>query len=271
LFQGACVAKQRPGPHDVGRSRGEEGTAHVYCRPEQPTCIEAECCLQFSRLDDRTMATLSRPASLAARQRSLVRIRKTAAGCTRCPLFRNATQTVFGEGRADSRVMFVGEQPGDREDIEGHPFVGPAGLLLRDAITRAGLAMSDVYLTNAVKHFKWEPRGKRRIHKRPDQREAAACRVWLDDEIALVKPRALIVLGATAASVLLPPGLRVMRDRGRIARSPLAEYVALTVHPSAILRVPDRDARHAALDAFVADLRKAAAWLARNGATPSTG
>jgi DNA polymerase len=217
------------------------------------------------------MATPTRPDSLAARQRSLERIRRTAADCTRCPLFRHATQTVFGEGRAGARVMFVGEQPGDREDLEGHPFVGPAGLLLREAITRAGLAIPDVYLTNAVKHFKWEPRGKRRIHKRPDHREAAACRLWLDDEIALVKPRALIVLGATAASVLLPPGLRVMRDRGRVAGSPLADYVVLTVHPSAILRVPDRDARHAALDAFVADLRKAAAWLARNRPKSSMG
>jgi len=217
------------------------------------------------------MAALTRPASLATRQRSLERVRKSAGGCTRCPLFTNATQTVFGEGRAGARVMFVGEQPGDREDVEGRPFVGPAGVLLRDAITRAGLVMSDVYLTNAVKHCKWEPRGKRRIHKRPVQREAAACRLWLDDEIALVKPRVLVVLGATAASVLLPPGLRVMRDRGRVAGSPLAEYVTLTVHPSAILRVPDREARHAALDAFVADLRKAAAWLTRTRARPSTG
>jgi DNA polymerase len=237
-------------------------------------CIEAdgpECGLHFLAVDDRTMPTPTRAASLATRQRSLERIRRSAAGCTRCPLFMNATQTVFGEGRAGSRVMFVGEQPGDREDIDGHPFVGPAGQLLRDAIIRAGLVMPDVYLTNAVKHFKWEPRGKRRIHKRPDQREAAACRLWLDDEIALVKPRALIVLGATAASVLLPAGVRVMRDRGRISGSPLAEYVVLTVHPSAILRVPDRDERHAALDAFVAELRKVASWLARNTATPSTG
>jgi DNA polymerase len=159
--------------------------------------------------------------------------------------------------------MFVGEQPGDREDIVGRPFVGPAGLLLRDAIAKAGLAEKDVYMTNAVKHFKWEPRGKRRIHKRPDQQEAAACRPWLDKEISLVKPRALVVLGATAAGVLLPSGLRVMRDRGRVAGSTLAEYVALTVHPSSILRVPDRAARHAAMDAFVRDLGNVARWLSR--------
>jgi DNA polymerase len=218
------------------------------------------------------MAMIKKPSgSSAARETSLAKVRKAAASCTRCPLFKNATQTVFGEGKVAARVMLVGEQPGDREDLEGRPFVGPAGMLLRDAIARAGLPINDVYVTNAVKHFKWEPRGKRRIHKRPDQQEAEACRLWLDQEIALVRPRALVVLGATAAGVLLPRGLRVMRDRGRIAKSPLAEYVSLTVHPSALLRVPDREARHAAIDQFVADLRKVATWLAKLGTTPNRG
>jgi DNA polymerase len=195
------------------------------------------------------------PRSATSRAARLARTRRSARTCQRCPLWAHATQTVFGEGLVDARIMLIGEQPGDREDLAGHPFVGPAGRVLHEALTRAGLADEDVYITNAVKHFKWEPRGKRRIHKRPNQQEAAACRLWLDQEIALVRPRAIIALGATAASMVVAPSVRVTRDRGRPLESPLAPLVTVTVHPSAILRVPERAARHAALAELVRDLR----------------
>lgn len=205
----------------------------------------------------------TRSASLRARALAWQRERRRARVCRRCPLWEHATQTVFGEGPVDAAVMLVGEQPGDSEDREGRPFVGPAGRLLRTAIARAGLNEATVYVTNAVKHFKWEPRGKRRIHKRPDQQEAAACRAWLDEEIALVRPRAIVAMGATAAAVLVAPDVRVTRDRGRALASSLAPLVIVTVHPSSILRVPDRAARHAALEAFVRDLGVVARGRAR--------
>jgi DNA polymerase len=201
-----------------------------------------------------------RPITAAGRKGQLDDARDEARSCRRCPLWKTGTQTVFGEGRINAGVMLVGEQPGDREDIEGHPFVGPAGLLLHAALEEAGLSERHVYLTNAVKHFKWIPRGKRRIHKRPDQQEAAACFAWLEREIALVKPRIVVALGATAASVLAPRGTRVMRDRGKLLESPLGVRLMVTVHPASILRVPDRDARHAARRQFVRDLRAAATF-----------
>jgi uracil-DNA glycosylase family protein len=157
--------------------------------------------------------------------------------------------------------MFVGEQPGDVEDLAGEPFVGPAGQLLREALAEAGIDVSAVYLTNAVKHFKWRRQGKRRIHEKPNREEILACRTWLDQEIALVKPRAIVALGATAAGVILGPGVRVTRDRGRLFPSPLAELVTLTVHPSSILRAPDSAARALARQQFVDDLRAIAARL----------
>jgi uracil-DNA glycosylase len=195
-----------------------------------------------------------RKPSRSPRQRWL-ELRDEAQTCQRCDLWKRATQTVFGAGAAKPRLMLVGEQPGDVEDREGEPFVGPAGRLLREALADAGLDLADVYLTNAVKHFKWEPRGKRRIHKKPNAAEMLACRYWLDQEIASLKPQGIVALGATAAQIVLGPAARVTRDRARPLASSLAPLVTLTVHPSSILRAPDSEARAAAYAAFVADLR----------------
>jgi DNA polymerase len=190
-----------------------------------------------------------------AKRRSLSSLRKMAEGCRRCDLWKRGTQTVFGEGAARARLMLVGEQPGDQEDLAGEPFVGPAGQLLREALAEAGLDSAEVYLTNAVKHFKWEPRGKRRIHQRPNREEVLACRMWLDEEIAAVNPAIIVALGATAAGTLLGASARVTRDRGKFFPSTLAGWIAVTVHPSSILRAPDSASRRAARDAFVADLK----------------
>jgi uracil-DNA glycosylase len=199
-----------------------------------------------------------------ARERALNKIRREAEACRRCDLWRRATQTVFGAGTVAARLMFVGEQPGDQEDLAGEPFVGPAGRLLREALEEAGIDLKDVYLTNAVKHFKWEARGKRRIHERPNREEILACRMWLDQEIAYVRPAILVALGATAASVVLGPAARVSRDRAKRFASPLAPFVTLTVHPSSILRAPDSAARLAARKQFVDDLRTIARELKRS-------
>jgi uracil-DNA glycosylase len=196
------------------------------------------------------------PAELA-----LARTRRAARDCRQCDLWKCGTQTVFGKGPVGSSIMFVGEQPGDVEDIAGEPFVGPAGQLLREALTEAGIDVDAVYLTNAVKHFKWRRQGKRRIHERPNREEILACRSWLDQEIAQVKPRAIVALGATAAGVILGSGVRVTRDRAKPFPSPLAELVTLTVHPSSILRAPDSAARTLARRQFVDDLRTIAAKL----------
>jgi uracil-DNA glycosylase len=192
---------------------------------------------------------------VAPHPRSLTEARQEAMTCHRCDLWRLGTQTVFGAGRKKARFMLVGEQPGDAEDKAGEPFVGPAGQLLRESLAEAGIPLSDVYLTNAVKHFKWEPRGKRRIHAKPDRTEILACHVWLEAEIAFVKPRAIVALGATAAAAMLGPRVKVTRDRGKPIDSALAPLVTVTVHPSSILRAPDSDARAAARAQFVADLR----------------
>lgn len=192
----------------------------------------------------------------------LTAVRQEAAHCRRCPLWQRGTQTVFGAGPLRARFMLVGEQPGDVEDREGVPFVGPAGRLLRDALDEAGIPLADVYLTNAVKHFKWVARGKRRIHEKPNREEILACRLWLDEEMALVRPDAIVALGATAAS-LIAPGAKVTKDRGRAIPSPLAGLVSVTVHPSSILRAPDSAARATARKQFVADLRAIARRLAR--------
>lgn len=182
--------------------------------------------------------------------------REQAAECQACPLWRDATQTVFGEGRAHARIMLVGEQPGDREDIEGHPFVGPAGRVLDEAIERAEIDRAQVFTTNAVKHFKYRPRGKRRIHQKPSVAELTACRKWLESEVELVKPELIVGLGATAAHSLLGRATPVGANRGTVIESELlAKPVLVTVHPSSILRERDSQARHAALDAFVEDLR----------------
>ena len=192
---------------------------------------------------------------------TLTRVRDDAKNCRACDLYKHATQAVFGEGPAKATVMLIGEQPGDAEDLSGHPFVGPAGQLLDRALADAGIDRRAVYLTNAVKHFKFEPRGKRRIHKKPRASEIAACRPWLDAEIALVKPRVIVCLGATAAQALLGKSFKVTAHRGVFVPSPLAPRVLATVHPSSILRAPDAEARRTEMRRFVSDLRVAAGEL----------
>jgi DNA polymerase len=191
---------------------------------------------------------------------TLAKLREAAAGCKACPLWKTGTQTVFGEGTANAEVMFVGEQPGDREDIEGRPFVGPAGRLFDEALEEAGIDRKLAYVTNAVKHFKWTPRGKRRIHQKPSWSEIAASRPWLDAELAVVKPDVLVPMGATAAQALLGKQFRVTRDRGSPIESELAPVVIATIHPSAILRAQDED-REREYRALVEDLRTVAQAL----------
>ena len=184
----------------------------------------------------------------------LEELREEAAGCRACDLWRTGTQTVFGDGRGKAEVVMVGEQPGDREDVEGRPFVGPAGRVLDEALEQVGIDRDLVYLTNVVKHFKWRPRGKRRIHQKPNAEEIKACRPWLDAELEVVHPRVLVCLGSVAAQALLGRQFRVTRERGHFVESPLAERVLATVHPSSILRAPDAEARSSAMGDFVADL-----------------
>src|SRR5713101_1129490 len=200
------------------------------------------------------MAAPSSAASLIPPRPMLASLRRAAAGCRACPLWKRGTQTVFGEGPRGAKLFFVGEQPGDREDIEGHPFVGPAGRLLDACLEEAGIDRREVYVTNVVKHFKWEPRGKKRIHQKPNSTEIAACRPWLEAELAVVKPKALVCLGATAAQALFGPSFRVTKSRGRLFPSPLAPLAAATIHPSAILRAPDSQARRLETRRFVRDL-----------------
>jgi len=195
--------------------------------------------------------------------RSLRTLRQAAAECRGCPLWKDATQTVFGEGPRKARLMLVGEQPGDREDIEGEPFVGPAGRILAQALEGAEIDRGEVYLTNAVKHFKWRPRGKRRLHQTPRAGEVEACKPWLEAELDVVRPLALLALGATAAKALYGSSVRVTRDRGKPIDSPLAPFAALTIHPSAILRLRDHDEREDALAGLVEDLRFVAGEMAK--------
>ncbi len=190
---------------------------------------------------------------------TLPKLREAAAGCRACDLYKTGTQTVFGEGTKTAEVMFVGEQPGDQEDLEGRPFVGPAGRLLDRAMEEAGIDRSLAYVTNVVKHFKFQVRGKRRIHQKPNWAEMTACRPWLDAELAVIQPRVLVCLGATAAQALLGRQFRVTRQRGQLIDSPLAPSVMATVHPSAILRAEEREKEFAA---FVDDLRTIAGVIA---------
>ena len=196
-------------------------------------------------------------------ERSVTGLRRVAAGCQACDLWKHATQTVFGEGPASARIMLVGEQPGDKEDLAGHPFVGPAGRLLDKGLREAGIKRNQVYVTNVVKHFKWSPdeRGKRRIHKKPRSSEIEACRPWLDAEIRLVKPEIIVCLGATAAQALLGKTFSVTRQRGQLVESTLAPNVIATVHPSSILRARDEVSRQLQIREFVADLKKVASLL----------
>jgi DNA polymerase len=200
-------------------------------------------------------------AGLIPNEPNVEELRKAAAECTACPLYANATQTVFGEGPEQARVMFVGEQPGDSEDLAGHPFVGPAGKLLDRCMKEAGIDRSRAYVTNAVKHFKWVPRGTRRIHSKPSSMEIAACFPWLEAEIAAVKPRVVVALGATAAQALFGKAFRVTKERGRLIPSRFAPYALATVHPSSLLRAPDEESRHREMRLFVEDLKKIAEVL----------
>jgi len=200
-------------------------------------------------------------ADLVPPRPTLPKLRDAAADCRACPLWEQATQTVFGAGRRSSSAMFVGEQPGDREDLEGAPFVGPAGRILDEALQLAGIDRRAAYVTNAVKHFKWEPRGKRRIHAKPSWSELSACRPWLEAELDVVRPRVLVCLGASAAQALLGRDFRVTRQRGEWLESDLAEHVTATIHPSAILRQRDDESRQREMEAFVRDLKLVASVL----------
>jgi len=206
---------------------------------------------------------LSPATSKVPDQLSLPALREAAAGCRACDLYKTGTQTVFGEGAEHAQVMFVGEQPGDREDREGKPFVGPAGRVLDEALEEAGIDRKHVYITNAVKHFKWKPQGKRRLHQKPNAAEINACRPWLDAEIAVVRPHLLVLLGATAAQALLGRDFRVSVQRGQLMERPGLPPMIATVHPSSILRAPDDETREIEMRAFVQDLKRVAKHLQR--------
>ena len=195
-------------------------------------------------------------APLIPEHPTITKLQKAAADCRACDLWKLGTQTVFGEGAPNSRVIFVGEQPGDQEDIQGHPFVGPAGKILDKALAEAGIDRQEVYVTNAVKHFKWEPRGKRRIHKKPNSLEIAACKPWLEAEIDVIRPEVIVCLGATAAQALFGRQFKVSTERGKFVESTLAPYVMTTVHPSSLLRAPDEETRHREMRRFIEDLTR---------------
>ena len=204
------------------------------------------------------MPSKSSAGALIPPRPTLSSLKAAAADCQACDLWKRGTQTVFGDGSRRANVLFIGEQPGNEEDLTGKPFVGPAGKLFDNALEEAGIDRKQTYVTNVVKHFKWEPRGKRRIHKKPNAVEIAACRPWLEAEIALVKPEVIVALGATAAQALLGPKFRVTKQRGQFIESTLAPYVMATVHPSSILRAPDDETRHLEYRRFVDDLKKVA-------------
>ncbi len=218
--------------------------------------VRVESMMQRSVSKGRDEEEEWRPAP-APESSSLAEVAKAACACTACPLYKRATQTVFGEGPKGARIMLIGEQPGDSEDLTGKPFVGPAGQLMDRALVEAGIDRKEVYVTNVVKHFKWEPRGKRRIHQKPNSRDIAACRPWLEAELRLVKPAVVVCLGATAAQTIFGSAFRVTRERGKVLSSPLASAVVATVHPSSLLRQPDEESRAREYLHFVADLRVA--------------
>jgi DNA polymerase len=206
-------------------------------------------------------AELPGAAEFIPKRASLSELREVVQECRGCPLYRNATQAVFGEGPERARIVLIGEQPGDQEDRQGRPFVGPAGRILDRALQAAGIVRRIVYVTNAVKHFSFEPRGKARIHKRPRPGEIRACRSWLDAELRALKPEGVVLLGATAAQSLLGPSFRVTRERGRPLESDIAPLVIATIHPSSVLREPDSKAREHAFEGLVSDLRIVATHL----------
>jgi len=205
--------------------------------------------------------TQSTAEPLVPKKPNLENLREAAAGCRACDLWKRGTQTVFGEGSPHARVMMVGEQPGDKEDLQGRPFVGPAGGVLNKALAAAGIDRDEVYVTNIVKHFKWEPRGKRRIHKKPNTVEINACRPWLDAEIRVIQPEVVVLLGATAAQGIMGRNFRLTQHRGEWLQSDIAAYVTATVHPSSILRALDDESRHEEMRKFIEDLKKVAAKI----------
>ena len=222
----------------------------------------SSCCIKIimAKRTEQTAAVYIPPKP------TLPALREAAAACKACDLWKLGTQTVFGEGRQTARVMMVGEQPGDKEDLQGRPFVGPAGAVLDKALLAAGIDRNDVYVTNIVKHFKWEPRGKRRLHKKPNIIEISACRPWLEAEINVVKPQVVVLLGATAAQGILGRQFRVTQHRGEWLSSSIAASVLATVHPSSILRAQDDESRHEQMREFITDLKKVAAQLHRSQA-----
>jgi uracil-DNA glycosylase family protein len=205
--------------------------------------------------------TFASAVAFLPERKTLKTMRDAAQGCRGCPLYQNATQAVFGEGKRTARIVFVGEQPGNDEDLEGRPFVGPAGRVLDEGLALAGIDRADAYVTNVVKHFSWTPKGKRRMHKKPTTREIAACLPWLENELALIEPHVLVCLGATAAQALFGPDFRVTAMRGKVIRSPLAPKALATVHPSSILRVRTEVERRDAMKAFTNDLKVVARLL----------
>jgi uracil-DNA glycosylase len=213
--------------------------------------------------DDANPGGIRSAAPFVPKTTSVRALSAAADGCRGCDLYKTATQVVFGAGSRTARVMFVGEQPGDQEDRHGEPFVGPAGAVLQKALEEAGIPRDTAYLTNAVKHFKWEPRGKRRIHKKPRASEIKACRPWLEAELRAIKPAIVVCLGATAAQSVLGSQFKLMQQRGQVVASPLAARVVATIHPSAVLRAPDSEGRRAAYDMLVNDLRVVAKEVRR--------
>lgn len=208
-----------------------------------------------------TARQLERSAPPIPKRPSMTSLRAAAQECRACDLWEGATQAVMGEGPRHARMMLVGEQPGDREDIQGHPFVGPAGRVLDEGLKQAGISNGDVYITNVVKHFRYKASGRRRIHQKPDRWQVSACLPWLEAELEMVRPLALVLLGATAAQALLGSHIRIGRDRGRPIDSDFAELVTVTAHPSSILRAQDDEERSAAMAEFVGDLGKVEKWL----------
>ena len=229
---------------EVAFHRGT-GTAHA-------ACLNFDSILEMTK-DRQEYARPAQPPDTS----NLATLREAAAHCTACHLYKRGTQTVFGEGPKRAAMMLIGEQPGDYEDVAGKPFVGPAGKIMDRALDDAGIDRSQVYVTNAVKHFKWEPRGKRRIHQKPNSREIAACRPWLEAELRIVRPNLVVAMGATAAQAIFGPGFRVIKERGKVLSSKLAPRVLATVHPSSLLRQPDEESREREYKHFVADLRAA--------------
>lgn len=254
LFSG-----QQPLRPRIASTPAERAVDAANLLPPCPRTLPTLRRLEMAEADDKTPPSA---APFVPKTRSIEALRRAARGCQGCALYRTATQTVFGEGASHARVLLVGEQPGNDEDLEGRPFVGPAGRVLDEGLAAAGIDRAEAYVTNVVKHFKWEPRGKRRMHSKPNLREIDACFPWLEREIALLRPQLIVCLGATAAQALLGRDFRVTRQRGQPVVSSLAPHVVATIHPSAILRQRTHEDRQREMDAFIADLTIAAGLIA---------